>query len=53
MNNMANAPQSASSLLGNLASVEVNVNVTPVSALYVFLVIALGAVCFFLAKKYI
>lgn len=42
-----------SSVLGNLASVDVNINVTWLSALYVFLVIALGAVSFCLAKKYI
>ena len=41
------------SVLGNLASVDVNLNFTWLSALYVFLIIALGALSFFLAKKYI
>lgn len=54
--NKANATgttNNSTSVLGNLASVDVQVLVTPVSALYLFLIIALGSVSFFLAKKYI
>jgi len=41
------------SILGNLASMDINVHLTWQSALYLFLVIALGAVSFFVAKKLI
>ena len=41
------------SVLGNLASVDVKVEVSPLTVLYLFLLIALGATSFFLAKKYI
>ena len=41
------------SILGNLASMDINVHLTWQSALYLFLVIALGATSFFVAKKLI
>jgi hypothetical protein len=42
-----------SSVLGNLASVDVNVKISPLTILYLFLLIALGATCVCLVEKYI
>lgn len=36
-----------------LANFGINVQLTPASAIYIFLAIALGSVAFFVAKKYI
>jgi len=47
------AANNNSSVLGNLASVDVNVKVSPLTVFYLFLLIALGAASFFAAKKYI
>ena len=47
------AGQAQNSVLGNLASVDINIKIQALSALYLFLVVALGATSFFLAKKYI
>lgn len=43
----------SSSVLGNLASVDVNVKISPLTILYLFLLIVLGAASVFLVEKYI
>ena len=43
----------SSSVLGNLASVDVNVKISPLTILYLFLLIVLGATSVFLVDKYI
>lgn len=40
------------SVLGNLASVDININIAPLTVFYIFLLILVAATSVFLVKKY-